>query len=113
MALARRIAQTFGREWNWFSQTQLDRPAENQVESRQTFAAKTGLEPGDFVHSFGDVHLYSNHVQQAHEQLRRTPKPQPRLTLNPDRRSIFDFEFEDFMLTGYDPDPSIKAEVAV
>jgi thymidylate synthase len=76
-------------------------------------AQVTGLQVGEFIHSFGDVHLYSNHVQQAHEQLRRTPKPLPRLTLNPERRSIFDFEFEDFMLTGYDPDPPIKAEVAV
>ncbi|MEO6013012.1 MAG: thymidylate synthase [Devosia sp.] len=76
-------------------------------------AQVTGLEPGEFVHSFGDVHLYSNHVQQAHEQLARTPKPLPRMTLNPDKHSIFDFEFEDFMLTGYDPHPHIKAEVAV
>ena len=76
-------------------------------------AQVTGLEPGEFVHSFGDVHLYSNHVQQAHEQLQRAPKPLPRLTLNPDRHSIFDFEYEDFMLTGYDPHPHIKAEVAV
>jgi thymidylate synthase len=76
-------------------------------------AQVTGLKPGEFVHSFGDVHLYSNHVQQAHEQLRRQPKPMPRMTLNPDRRSIFDFEYEDFMLTGYDPHPLIKAEIAV
>ncbi|HEX4297207.1 MAG TPA: thymidylate synthase [Devosia sp.] len=76
-------------------------------------AQVTGLQPGEFVHTFGDVHLYSNHVQQAREQLQRTPKPLPRMTLNPDRRSIFDFEYEDFMLTGYDPDPHIKAPVAV
>ena len=73
----------------------------------------TGLSVGDFVHTFGDAHLYSNHVQQAHEQLHRQPRPLPRLTLNPDRQSIFDFEFEDFMLTGYDPHPHIKAEVSV
>ena len=76
-------------------------------------AQVTGLQVGEFVHSFGDVHLYSNHVQQAREQLMRAPKPLPRLTLNPDVHSIFDFEFEDFMLTGYDPHPHIKAEVAV
>jgi len=76
-------------------------------------AQVTGLGVGDFVHTFGDAHLYSNHVQQAHEQLARTPKPFPRMTLNPDKHSIFDFEFEDFMLTGYDPHPHIKAEVAV
>jgi thymidylate synthase len=76
-------------------------------------AQVTGLQPGEFVHSFGDVHLYSNHVQQAHEQLRRQPKPMPRMTLNPDRHSIFDFEYEDFMLTGYDPHPAIKADIAV
>jgi thymidylate synthase len=76
-------------------------------------AQVTGLGVGDFVHTFGDAHLYSNHVQQAHEQLRRLPKPPPRLTLNPDRQSIFDFDFEDFMLTGYDPHPHIKAEVSV
>ena len=76
-------------------------------------AQVTGLQPGEFVHSFGDVHLYSNHVQQAHEQMARMPKPFPRLTLNPDRRDIFAFNFEDFMLTGYDPHPHIKAEVAV
>lgn len=76
-------------------------------------AQVTGLKPGEFVHSFGDVHLYSNHFEQATEQLRRAPKPLPRLTLNPDRTSLFDFEYEDFMLTGYDPHPAIKAPIAV
>jgi thymidylate synthase len=76
-------------------------------------AQVTGLEPGEFVHSFGDLHLYHNHFEQARLQLTRTPKPLPRLTVNPDKHDIFDFEFEDFMITGYDPDPSIKAEIAV
>jgi thymidylate synthase len=76
-------------------------------------AQVTGLMPGEFIHTFGDVHLYSNHVQQAREQLQRTPKPLPRLTLNPDRHSIFDFTYEDFVLIGYEPDAHIKAEVAV
>ena len=76
-------------------------------------AQVTGLKPGDFVHTFGDVHLYSNHFEQAVEQLRRQPRALPRMTLNPDRTSLFDFEYEDFMLTGYDPHPHIKAQVAV
>ena len=76
-------------------------------------AQVTGLKPGEFVHSFGDVHLYSNHMDQANEQLRRVPKPLPRMTLNPDRISLFDFEYDDFMLTGYDPHPAIKAPIAV
>lgn len=76
-------------------------------------AQVTGLQPGEFVHSFGDVHLYANHFEQAKLQLTRAPKPMPRMTLNPDRKSIFDFEYEDFMLTGYDPHPGIKAAIAV
>jgi len=76
-------------------------------------AQVTGLEPGEFVHSFGDLHLYHNHFDQVRLQLTRTPRPLPRLTINPDRTDIFDFEFEDFMITGYDPEPTIKAEIAV
>jgi len=76
-------------------------------------AQVTGLKVGDFVHSFGDLHLYSNYFEQAREQLRRDPRPLPRLTLNPDRTDIFAFEYEDFLITGYEPHPHIKAAVAV
>jgi thymidylate synthase len=76
-------------------------------------AQVSGLEVGDFVHSFGDLHLYANHFEQAEEQLSRRPRTQPILTLNPDRTSLFDFEYEDVILTGYDPHPRIAAEVAV
>jgi len=76
-------------------------------------AQVTGLKPGEFVHSFGDVHLYSNHFEQARLQLTRDTRPLPQLTLNPDRRDIFGFEFEDFAIAGYDPHPTIKAEIAV
>lgn len=76
-------------------------------------AQVTGLRVGEFVHALGDVHLYSNHFEQATEQLRRQPRALPRLTLNPDRESIFDFEYEDFLVTGYDPHPAIKAPIAV
>ena len=76
-------------------------------------AQVTDLLPGEFVHSFGDLHLYANHVEQAREQLLREPRPLPRLTLNPDRTSIFDFTYEDFLVTGYDPHPRIQAPIAV
>ena len=76
-------------------------------------AQATGKKPGDFVHSFGDVHLYSNHLEQAKEQLSRTPRPLPKLRVNPARDDLFAFQFEDFTLEGYDPHPAIKASVAV
>ena len=76
-------------------------------------AQVTGLQPGEFIHTFGDAHLYLNHLEQADLQLTRTPRPLPRMEINPAVRSIFDFKFEDFSLSGYDPHPHIKAEVAV
>jgi len=71
------------------------------------------LKPGDFVHAFGDLHLYSNHVEQAKLQLTREPRPLPAMKLNPAVKNIHDFQFEDFELVGYDPHPAIKAPVAV
>lgn len=71
------------------------------------------LQPGDFVHTFGDAHLYLNHLEQAREQLRREPRSLPIMTLNPDRRDILKFDFEDFVLENYHPHPAIKAPIAV
>jgi thymidylate synthase len=71
------------------------------------------LAPGDFVHTLGDAHLYSNHLEQAREQLTRAPRPLPTMTLNPAIRAIDDFRFGDFTLEHYDPHPSIKAPIAV
>ncbi len=72
-----------------------------------------GLEAGEFVHTFGDAHLYSNHVDQAREQLTREPRPLPRMRLNPDVGSVFDFTLDDFELVGYEPHPPIRAPIAV
>jgi thymidylate synthase len=72
-----------------------------------------GLQPGTFVHTFGDLHLYQNHLEQAREQLTRTPKPLPRLEINPEIHQIRDFKFEDFTLTHYEPHPHISAPIAI
>ena len=72
-----------------------------------------GLKAKDFVHTFGDAHIYSNHVEQAKLQLSRDPRSLPQMRINPDVKSIFDFQYEDFTLENYDPHPHIKAEVAV
>ncbi len=76
-------------------------------------AQVTDLEPGELVHTLGDAHLYSNHLEQAHLQLTREPRPLPRLSLNLEVRSLFEFRFEDVVLEGYDPHPAIKAPIAV
>ena len=73
----------------------------------------TGLEPGEFVHTFGDAHIYRNHFDQIREQLSREPRPLPRMVLNPEVKSIDDYKYEDFTLEGYDPWPAIKGEVSV
>lgn len=79
----------------------------------QMVAQVTGLELGDFVHTTGDTHLYLNHIEQAKLQLTRTPRKLPVMKINPDVKSIFDFQYEDFELEGYDPWPHIKADVSV
>ena len=76
-------------------------------------AQECGLRPGDFVHTTGDTHIYTNHFDQVREQLSREPKPLPVMKLNPDVKSVFDFRYEDFTIEGYDPWPAIKGKVAV
>ena len=79
----------------------------------QMVAQVTGLQPGEFVHTTGDTHLYLNHIEQAKLQLTRTPRPLPRMIINPDIKDLFSFDFDDFQLEGYDPHPHIKAAVSV
>jgi thymidylate synthase len=76
-------------------------------------AQVTGLEPGEFVHTFGDAHIYSNHLDQVNLQLQRTPRPLPQMLLNPSVRDINGFDFEDFTLNNYDPYPHIKGAISV
>lgn len=76
-------------------------------------AQVTGLQPGDFVHTLGDAHIYNNHFEQVREQLSREPRSLPRMVINPEVKSIFDFTYDDFKLEDYDPLPHIKAEVSV
>lgn len=76
-------------------------------------AQVTGLKPGEFIHTNGDVHIYKNHIKQVKEQLKRTPKKLPKMKLNPKVKNIFKFKYEDFELIDYDPWPSIKAPIAV
>jgi thymidylate synthase len=76
-------------------------------------AQATGLQEGDFVHTFGDAHIYNNHLEQVKLQLTREPRPLPEMKINPDVKSIFDFRYEDFELVEYNPHPHIKGEVAV
>lgn len=76
-------------------------------------AQVTGLKPGEFIHTFGDAHIYLNHMEQVNLQLSREPRPLPKMIINPEVKSIFDFKFDDFTLEGYDPHPHIKGAVAV
>jgi len=76
-------------------------------------AQVVGLKPGEFVHTFGDIHIYSNHMVQVKEQLKRTPRPFPKMKINPKVKNIDDFKLEDFELVGYKPHPPIKGEVTV
>lgn len=76
-------------------------------------AQVTGLRPGEFIHTLGDAHVYVNHFEQARAQLARTPRPLPHMQLNQDRTSLFEFDYNDFALLGYDPHPALKAPVAV
>jgi len=76
-------------------------------------ARECGLEPGEFVHTLGDAHIYTNHLEQVKEQLSRDPRPLPSVSLNPDVKKVLDFRFEDFSVENYNPHPHIKGAIAV
>jgi thymidylate synthase len=76
-------------------------------------AQVTGLQPGEFIHTLGDAHIYLNHVDQVILQLTREPRPLPTLKLHPEVKSIFDFKFEDFTIENYNPHPHIKGEISI
>jgi thymidylate synthase len=76
-------------------------------------ARSTNLELGEFVHTLGDAHIYTNHMKQVEEQLTRLPRPLPKMTLNPEKKSIFDFEYSDFQISDYNPHPHIKGDISV
>ena len=79
----------------------------------QMVAQVTGLKAGDFIHTLGDAHIYLNHLEQVDLQLTRSPRPLPKMVLNPDVKNLFDFRYEDFLLEGYDPWPHIAGKVSV
>jgi thymidylate synthase len=76
-------------------------------------ARETGLQPGEFIHTLGDAHIYLNHLEQVKLQLTREPRELPQLVLNPEKKSIFDFEYDDFQLINYNPHPHIKGKISV
>ena len=76
-------------------------------------ARECNLEPGEFIHTLGDAHIYNNHIEQCRLQLTRTPRALPRLILNPEVRNLLDFTFNDIQIAGYDPYPAIKGEISV